>query len=123
MALIHLISDIITPAIMTVTPYVAQGPDPSTIISALNAAYGDPQTETRNQATEQLQQWSTEPGYHATLQEISGLSELPVETRLLAMTQLRIGVEKHWRRGAAKYGAVEDAPTPSAKAVQYNPPG
>lgn len=94
---------------MVKTPVlVAPCHDPSIIVSTLNAAYEAPDLQTRNRATDLLAQWSAAPGYHATLQEITAVSELPAETRLLAFTQLRSGIDKYWRRGTSKYGSIAE---------------
>lgn len=68
--------------------------------SLTSAASSDAQQITTG--TKQLQQWEKSPGYYRHLQSAYLARELPVEIRYLAIIQLKNGIDKYWRKTAAK---------------------
>ena len=52
-------------------------------------------------ANQQLEQWQAQPGFYAALQAIGQNKSNPATTRVLALTQLKNGIDKHWRAGSA----------------------
>lgn len=68
--------------------------------SLTSAASSDPnQIQT---GTKQLQEWEKSPGYYKHLQSAYLDSRLPIEIRYLAIIQLKNGIDKYWRKTAAK---------------------
>jgi Importin-beta N-terminal domain len=60
------------------------------------------QRESLISAKQQLEEWQTKPRYHAALQRIAGdKANIAHPIRLAAIIQLKNGVDKYWRRGAA----------------------
>lgn len=53
--------------------------------------------EDANAAREQIRQWERQSGFYSTLQLIAQDNTLSPATRLLALTQLRSGVERKWK--------------------------
>lgn len=52
--------------------------------------------------TKQLHQWEKSPSYYVHLQSAYIDTRLPEEVRLLAIITLKNGVDKYWRKTAAK---------------------
>ena len=73
------------------------------VIHALETAawQNQPSAEQVTAANNQLNEWQTQPGYHMTLQDIGQSQSFPTALRLLALTQLKNGIDKHWRAGSA----------------------
>ncbi|KAI1137134.1 ARM repeat-containing protein [Hypoxylon sp. FL0543] len=51
----------------------------------------------RQAATQQLSAWEKDPEYYPTLQSVFLEKHLPAEARLMAIIQLKLGVDKYWR--------------------------
>lgn len=52
--------------------------------------------------TKQLAEWEKSPGFYRHLQSAFLGHRLPVEIRYLAIIQLKNGIDKYWRKTAAK---------------------
>lgn len=65
-----------------------------------SASSSDPQQI--QSGTKQLQQWEKSPGYYRQLQSVFMDRSLPIEVRYLAVIQLKNGIDKYWRKTAAK---------------------
>lgn len=52
--------------------------------------------------TKQLTRWEKQPGYYRHLQSAYLSKQLPLEVRYLAIIQLKNGIDKYWRKTAAK---------------------
>lgn len=53
--------------------------------------------------TKQLQNWEKSAGYYKHLQSVFIDRSFPIEVRYLAIIQLKNGIDKYWRKSAAKY--------------------
>ncbi|KAL9051021.1 MAG: hypothetical protein Q9162_006286 [Coniocarpon cinnabarinum] len=51
-------------------------------------------------AAKQLDQWQAQPGFHDVLFSIAQQKGQPPATRILALTQLKNGIDRHWRAGS-----------------------
>ncbi|GAB7366240.1 hypothetical protein MBLNU230_g7797t1 [Neophaeotheca triangularis] len=58
--------------------------------------------------TQQLQTWEKSPNYYVHLQSAFVDRRLPVETRYLAIIQLKNGIDKYWRKTATNAVSKED---------------
>lgn len=56
----------------------------------------------RQAATQQLSAWENDPEYYPTLQSIFLDKHLPAEARLMAIIQLKNGIDRFWRSGNLK---------------------
>ncbi|OTA82937.1 hypothetical protein M434DRAFT_84312 [Hypoxylon sp. CO27-5] len=56
----------------------------------------------RQAATQQLSTWENDPEYYPTLQSIFLDKHLPAEARLMAIIQLKNGIDRHWRNSSLK---------------------
>ncbi|KAL8713164.1 MAG: hypothetical protein Q9220_002685 [cf. Caloplaca sp. 1 TL-2023] len=52
------------------------------------------------EGTQQLQNWETKDGYYSALQSIFIDTSLPLEFRFLCIIQIKIGIDKYWRKTA-----------------------
>ena len=65
------------------------------------AAFSKNQSRQQSEVvTKQLEEWQARPNFHATLQSIAQSKAYPSATRTLALTQLKNGIDKHWRAGS-----------------------
>lgn len=71
------------------------------LVQSLTSAASSDQQKIRV-GSAQLQQWEKSPGYYKHLQSAYLARELPVEIRYLAIIQLKNGIDKYWRKTAAK---------------------
>lgn len=51
---------------------------------------------------QQLKNWETHAGFYSLLQEVYLVSDLPSDLRLLALIQLKNGIDSHWRKTSPK---------------------
>ncbi|KAL9621393.1 MAG: hypothetical protein Q9160_004153 [Pyrenula sp. 1 TL-2023] len=51
---------------------------------------------------QQLRNWETHAGFYSLLQEVYLVSSLPSDLRLLALIQLKNGIDSHWRKTSPK---------------------
>ena len=70
------------------------------IHSLRSASSSDPQQI--QTGTKQVQQWEKSQGYYVHLQSAYLDRRLPLEIRYLAIIQLKNGIDKYWRKTAAK---------------------
>lgn len=68
--------------------------------SLKSASSSDPQQI--QSGTKQLQSWEKTQGYYVHLQSAYLDQRLPLEIRYLAIIQLKNGIDKYWRKTAAK---------------------
>ena len=73
----------------------------TTLLHTLNSASSSNQHQIQTGA-EQLTRWEKAPGYYKHLQSVFITRSLPFEVRLLAIIQLRNGIDKYWRKTATK---------------------
>ena len=66
------------------------------LIQALLAST-QPGAEVRQQAEQFIKQAQKQPGYLTALLNISGMQEVPENSRLAAAIQLGLIVEQHWK--------------------------
>ncbi|KAI1099963.1 ARM repeat-containing protein [Jackrogersella minutella] len=66
------------------------------LLRALQAAQSHDHSQ-REAATQQLQNWESKHEYYPALQTIFLNKDSPTEVRLLAIIQLKNGIDKHWR--------------------------
>lgn len=72
-----------------------------TLLNVLrSAASSDPQQV--QSGAKQLERWEKVSGYYKHLQSVFVDKSLPFEIRYLAIIQLKNGIEKYWRKTAAK---------------------
>lgn len=72
-----------------------------TLINILSsAASSDPQQI--QSGAKQLERWEKVPGYYKHLQSVFLDKTLPFNITYLAIIQLKNGIEKYWRKTAAK---------------------
>lgn len=74
----------------------------STIVNTLRSASSSDPNQIQT-GTKQLAQWEKSPGFYRHLQSAYLETRLPVEIRYLAIIQLKNGIDKYWRKTAAKY--------------------
>lgn len=74
----------------------------STIVNTLRSASSSDPNQIQT-GTKQLVQWEKSPGFYRHLQSAYLETRLPVEIRYLAIIQLKNGIDKYWRKTAAKY--------------------
>ncbi|KAI9747746.1 MAG: hypothetical protein M1815_003928 [Lichina confinis] len=72
-----------------------------TLFSTLAAAASSDQQQVQS-ATQQLDNWETEPRYHHLLQDLFIDQSLPLDIRYLAVIQLKNGIDKYWRKTATR---------------------
>ncbi|KAJ5354809.1 hypothetical protein N7541_005853 [Penicillium brevicompactum] len=77
-------------------PLSAQG-----VLSTLILAASSSQQQVQA-GTEQLQNWEKQGMYHSFLQDVFLDHSVPIEVRYLAIIQLKNGIDKYWRKTAAK---------------------
>mgnify|MGYP000856094061 CR=1 FL=1 len=72
-----------------------------TLLNVLrSAASSDPQQV--QSGAKQLEHWEKAAGFYKHLQTVFIDRSLPFEVRYLAIIQLKNGIEKYWRKTAAK---------------------
>ena len=71
------------------------------LVQALGAASSSNIQQIKS-GTSQLQSWETAPGYFSLLQAAFTQTSLPLELRFLSLIQLKNGIDKYWRKSAAK---------------------
>jgi len=71
------------------------------LVQALGAASSSNIQQIKS-GTSQLQSWETSPGYFSLLQDAFIQTSLPIELRFLSLIQLKNGIDKYWRKSAAK---------------------
>ena len=49
-------------------------------------------------ASQQLQNWESQPGYYSSLQTVFIDKSLPLDVRYLSAIQLKNGIDKYWRK-------------------------
>lgn len=75
---------------------------PNAVLEALAHALS-PDANLRNAAGDQLAGWATLPGYyHHLVHAIEARHHVPPDIRQQAAIQLKNGVDRYWRRGAAQ---------------------
>ncbi|XXH05592.1 hypothetical protein Hte_012024 [Hypoxylon texense] len=57
----------------------------------------------RQSATQQLQTWEPDPAYYPTLQSVFLDKHISQSARLLAIIQLKNGIDRHWRQSAPDF--------------------
>ncbi|KAL9115734.1 MAG: hypothetical protein Q9227_000102 [Pyrenula ochraceoflavens] len=86
------------------TPLNSQG-----VLNALEAASGRQGTthSVLSSGEQQLKNWEKTPGFYTQLQDIFLNASLPLEIRLLCLTQIKNGIDNHWRK-TATYALSKD---------------
>jgi hypothetical protein len=69
------------------------------LLNVLTRAASSSQQQVQS-ATQQLQNWERQPGFYSSLQGVYIDTSLPIEVRYLALIQLKIGIDKYWRKTA-----------------------
>ncbi|KAJ5403372.1 hypothetical protein N7509_003243 [Penicillium cosmopolitanum] len=87
------------------------------VVNSLVLAASSSQQQVQT-GTKQLQNWERIPAYHAFLQDVFLDHSAPNEVRYLSIIQLKNGIDKYWRRTAAKY--VSEQPEGDANADSNN---
>ncbi|KAM7193571.1 Armadillo-type fold [Naviculisporaceae sp. PSN 640] len=73
---------------------------PFELVKALEAASSSTNRTQRQSASEQLTSWETQPDYFPGLQSVFLDKSIPHAIRLLAIIQLKNGIDKYWRHTA-----------------------
>ena len=90
------------------------------VLSTLQKASGTDLNQLNLTAsTQQLSNWEKTPGYYATLQDIYGDFALPAQLRLLAIIQLKNGIDKHWRKTTINPINKEEKQVIRNKAIEF----
>ncbi|GAM85386.1 hypothetical protein ANO11243_033930 [Dothideomycetidae sp. 11243] len=79
----------------------------NTLLHSLQAAVSSDPKQIQS-GTKQLQAWEKSPGFYKHLQSVFITRTLPVEIRHLAIIQLKLGIEKYWRKTATNAVSKDD---------------
>ncbi|KAI0178840.1 ARM repeat-containing protein [Hypoxylon sp. FL1284] len=74
----------------------------------LQFAYSNDNSE-RQSATQQLESWHSDPAYYPNLQSVFLDKQIPHPVRLLAIIELKNGVDRHWRKYAPDFTIPSDS--------------
>ncbi|KAM3420367.1 hypothetical protein BST61_g3648 [Cercospora zeina] len=77
------------------------------LVNTLQSAASSDPTQIQT-GTKQLARWEKEAGFYKHLQSAYLSPELPVESRYLAVIQLKNGIDKYWRRTALNAVSKDD---------------
>ena len=82
-------------------PAAANPLTPPTLLHVLRSAVSSSPHQLQTGA-QQLKNWESEKGYYSLLQDAFIDKSLPYDIRYLSVIQLKNGIDKYWRRTAAK---------------------